>query len=144
MDKHLANSYNPPMLGRAFRFICYGFAGVIVIGILFTVMMPYIFPVFAGEKLEISIVNRSAREISALVEIADLDTNRSELKNIEALKSILPGKTAITELWLDGWTPEACVKILIRSQGLEKTFDCGIRERIDGRFQTRADLVFND
>ena len=115
-----------------------------MIGIIFTFMMPYIFPVFADEKLEISIANRSANEISVLVEVIDLDTNRSELKATKELQSISPGRVVVTELWLDGWAPEACAKILVRSNALEKTFACGLREKVDGKFQTKANFVFTD
>ncbi len=132
------------MLRKALKIISYGFAGIIVIGILFAIAMPYVFSVFADEKLKISITNRSITEISVLVEITDLDSNRSELKLIKDLQTISPGKFAATELLLNGWTPEACTKIVIRSQALEKAFDCGIREKIDGRFQTKAELVFTN
>ncbi len=115
-----------------------------VIGVLITVLMPYIFPVFADEKLLIHIKNQSQGELSALVEVTDLDLNRSKLKSIRDLQGVLPGQSATAELWLDGWAPESCSKIVIRSRGQEKSFDCGPREKVNDRFQTKADIIFRD
>lgn len=132
------------MVGKVFKIICFGWAGILAVGFVFTILMPYVFSVFADEKLHVSIANRSGREISALVEITDLDSNRSELKTITNFQAILPGKTAVTELWLDGWAPETCSKIVIRSQAQEKSYDCGPREKLSGRYHTKADIVFSD
>lgn len=118
------------MIRRFFsRFLSWiGFAWLVtlVLIVLVILTMP-LFPIFRDTELQLTIKNNSSRPVSVEIKIFDMDTNKTRREKLSGLKNIEPNTARNEKIYLDGWAPDGCDKIIVMSESKEKSYPCSTK-----------------